>query len=86
MNIVSEIWTWQEGDRIYSRLTTNVCQKRFLARLTALNLLNLVETIHAYFGDRVDGGCGYEVLWKREVSWERLGHVLTRIWVVSYLR
>ena len=79
MNIVSEIWTWREGDRIYSRLTTNVCAKRFLARLTSLGLLESAETIHAYFGDRADGGCGYEVLWKQHVSWEFLGKVLTKV-------
>lgn len=55
MSIVSEIWTWQEGERIYSRLTTNVCAKRLLARLTALGILESVETIHAYLGDRADG-------------------------------
>lgn len=79
MSIVSEIWTWQEGDRIYSRLTTNVCVKRMLARLTALGLLESVETIHAYFGDRVEGGNGYELLWKRTVTWEALQASLPKI-------
>jgi len=79
MNIVSEIWTWQEGERLYSRLTTNVCVERFLAKLAARNLLESAETIHAYFGDRADGGSGYEILWKQQVSWEQLGNTLTRI-------
>ena len=79
MNIVSEIWTWQDGNRIYSRLTTNVCAKRFLAKLKALELMDSAETIHAYFGDRVDGGSGYEVLWKQHVTWEFLGKGLTEI-------
>ena len=79
MSIVSEIWTWQEGERIYSRLTTNVSAKRLLARLTVLGLLESVETIHAYFGDRADGGNGYELLWKRQVTWDELGKVLTKI-------
>ena len=79
MSIASEIWTWQEGDRIYSRLTTNVCANRFLARLTALGLLESVETIHAYFGDRADGGNGYELLWNRQVKCDDLGKVLTKI-------
>ena len=72
MNIVSEIWTWQEGDRIYSRLTTNVCTKKMLARLIAVGLLDQVETVHAYFGDRADGGSGYELLWKQAVTWDDL--------------
>ncbi|MBI1831472.1 MAG: hypothetical protein HYR84_08485 [Planctomycetes bacterium] len=79
MSFVSEIWTWQEGERIYSRLTTNVSAKRFLARLTALRLLESVETIHAYFGDRADGGNGYELLWKRTVTWEDLQVSLPKI-------
>ena len=79
MSIVSEIWTWQEGDRIYSRLTTNVCAKRFMARFTALGLLDSVETIHAYFGDRADGGNGYQVMWKSGVSWDFLRENLPRV-------
>ncbi len=79
MSIVSEIWAWQEGDRIYSRLTTNVCSKRMLARLTALGLLESVETVHAYFGDRADGGNGYELLWKRTVTLEDLRVSLPKI-------
>ena len=79
MNIVSEIWTWQDGARIYSRMTTNVCAKQFLTKLRALKLLDSVETIHAYFGDRVDGGNGYEVLWQQHVTWDYLGKVLTDI-------
>ena len=73
MSLVSVIWNWQEGDRLYSRLTTNVGRKRFLARLCALGLLDSVEAIHAYFGDRADGGSGYEVLWKAHVRLEDLG-------------
>ena len=40
MPLVSVIWTWQEGERIYSRLTTNVPAKRLLAKLSALKLLD----------------------------------------------
>jgi hypothetical protein len=72
MSLVSVIWNWQEGDRLYSRLTTNVGRKRFLARLAALGLLDSVEEIHAYFEDRADGGNGYEVLWKAQVRLEYL--------------
>ena len=64
MNVVSEIWTWTENDRLCSRLTTNVPGRRLLAKLSALGLLNRAETIHAYFDDRVYGGNGFEILWK----------------------
>ena len=79
MSIVSEIWTWQEGDRLYSRLTTNVNAKRFLARLDALGLLKLVESVHAYFGDRAEGGSGYEVAWKNGIDWECLQEKLPKL-------
>ena len=72
MPLVSEIWTWEEGDRLFSRLTTNAPTSKFIARLVKLNLLESVETIHAYFGDRVDGGSGYEILWKDYVRWTDL--------------
>jgi hypothetical protein len=72
MNLASVIWNWQEDGRVYSRLTTNVGRARLLARLRGLGMLDLVETIHAYFGDRVDGGNGYEVLWKVNVRFEDL--------------
>jgi hypothetical protein len=64
MNVVSEIWTWTEGCRLYSRLTTNVPGRRLLAKLSTLGLLNRAETIHPYFDDRVYGGNGFEILWK----------------------
>lgn len=75
MSLASVIWTWQEGDRVYSRLTTNVGRKALIARLSALGMLSMVETIHAYFGDRADGGNGYEVLWKRRVQLCDLQHL-----------
>jgi hypothetical protein len=75
MMLVGMIWNWQEGDRVYSRLTTNVGRKRFLARLSFLGLLDSVESVHAYFGDRVDGGSGYEVLWKPHVRFDDLGNL-----------
>lgn len=64
MNLASVIWNWQQGDRVYTRLTTNVARKKLIARLSAIGMLDMVDTIHAYFGDRADGGNGYEVLWK----------------------
>ena len=76
MNLVSEVWTWQEGNRLYSQLTTNVSTPRLIARLVALQILEWVETIHAYFGDRAEGGTGYEVLWKDHVQWDDLQAIL----------
>jgi hypothetical protein len=64
MTFVSEIWTWTENGRLYSRLTTNVPSRKLLSKLTRLGLLKWAETIHAYFDDRVYGGNGYEILWK----------------------
>ena len=78
MNLASVIWNWQEGDRVYSRLTTNVGRERLLARLRALRMLDSVESIHAYFGDRSNGGTGYEVLWKHDVRVEDLGRLVDR--------
>ena len=75
MSLASVIWNWQEGDRVFSRLTTNVGREKLIARLRALGLLESVESIHAYFGDRVDGGSGYEVLWKRSVRLSDLGRL-----------
>jgi hypothetical protein len=72
MNLASEIWTWHDGNRMYSQITTNVNCDRLLARLRSLGLLVMAETIHAYFGDRVYGGNGYEVLWKEHVRLDDL--------------
>jgi hypothetical protein len=77
--MVSEIWTWQEGERVYSRLTSNVYRKAFLAKLQAVGLLDWADTIHAYFGDRAEGGNGYEVLWKTGVCWECLQTKLPKV-------
>ncbi len=76
MSLASVIWNWQEGDRVYSRLTTNVARRKLMARLSAVGMLDMVESIHAYFGDRVDGGNGYEVLWKRHVRFDQLGRLV----------
>jgi hypothetical protein len=73
MTLASVIWNWQEGDRVYSRLTTNVGRERLIARLRALDMLEAVESIHAYFEDRAHGGNGYEVVWKVHVRLEDLG-------------
>ena len=76
MSLASEIWNWQEGDRLYSRLTTNVRREKLIARLCALGLLESVASIHAYFGDRVYGGNGYEILWIEPVRLEDLRPLL----------
>lgn len=75
MSLASVILNWQEGDRVYSRLTTNVGRKKLIARLSAVGMLGIVESIHAYFGDRADGGNGYEVLWKVHVRFDDLGRL-----------
>lgn len=76
MPLVSVIWTWHEGGRLYSRLTTNVSANRLLAKLSAVDLLANVETIHAFLADRADGGNGYEVLWKPHVNWDDLKNLV----------
>ena len=43
-----------------------------IARLRALGMLELIESVHAYFGDRAYGGSGYEVFWKDHVRLEDL--------------
>ena len=79
MSLASEVLTWQESNRLYSRLTTNVSTPRLIRRLVALRILQWVETIHAYFGDRAEGVSGYEVLWKKHVQWDDLQAVLIRL-------
>ena len=75
MTLVSEIWTWNQDGRLCSRLTTNVPSKRILSKPTALGFLELAETIHAYFDDRVYGGNGYEILWKECTQMNDLGNL-----------
>jgi len=72
MSLASEILTWEQGNRLYSRVTTNVRPSKLIGRLVALNLLEFAETVHAYFGDRAEGGNGYEVQWKDYVEWDDL--------------
>ena len=72
MNLASEVFTWEHEGRLYSRVTTNVVACKLLARLVALDLLESAESVHAFFGDRVHGGNGYEVLWKMHVEWDEL--------------
>ena len=79
MGLASVVFTWQDGNRLYSRLTTNVGRVRLLARLKSLGILESVDTIHAFFEDRSVGGSGYELLWKQHVRWEQLGELLVRL-------
>ncbi len=76
MSLVSEIWTWNENGRLYSSATTNVSSARFVAKLARLGLLELAETIHAFFDDRVYGGNGYEILWKDRVKMNDLENLV----------
>ena len=78
MGMVSVILIWQEEGRIYSRLTTNVRRERLVAKLSALGLLDAIEALQAFFGDRADGGSGYEVRWKEHVQWDDL-QILIRL-------
>lgn len=68
MRLVSEIWTWSENGRLLSSVTSNVSSARFVGKLARLGLLELAETIHAFFDDRVYGGNGYEILWKKHIQ------------------
>jgi hypothetical protein len=79
MSLVSEIWTVESQDRLTSFLTTNVGTERFLAFLTARGIIESVETIHAYFGDRAQGGSGYEILWKSNIRWRDLGEIFRKL-------
>ena len=38
--------------------------------------MDKVESIHAYFRDRVDGGSGYEILWKEWVEMADLKNLI----------
>jgi hypothetical protein len=76
MSLVSEIWTWSENGRLYSSATANVSSARFVAKLAWLELLELAETIHAFFDDRVYGGNGHEILWKECVQMNDLKNLV----------
>jgi hypothetical protein len=72
MSIVSEIMTVESEGRLRSYLTTNVGTERFLSYLKRRGILESAETVHAYFGDRAEGGSGYEILWKSHIRWADL--------------
>jgi hypothetical protein len=48
-----------------------------VAKLAQLELLELAETIHAFFDDRVYGGNGYEILWKECVQMNDLENLVS---------
>lgn len=79
MSLVSEIWTVENEGRLYSCLTTNAGTDRFLAFLTARGIIDSVETVHAYFGDRAEGGSGYEILWKPNIRWPDLEEMFRKL-------
>ncbi len=79
MALVSCILIWNDGKSLCSRLTTNVSKKRLLARLADQGILESVAEIHAFFGDRVEGGNGYDLVWKDHVRRENLPAILGRL-------
>ena len=79
LSLVSEIWTVENQGRLYSFLTTNVGTERFLAHLKRREILESIETVHAYFGDRAQGGSGYEILWKCHIQWCDLVEVFRKL-------
>lgn len=72
MSLVSEILTVERAGRLTSYFTTNVPAARFQSQLAAKGILDSVSEIFAYFGDRAEGGRGYEVVWKANVDWNDL--------------
>jgi len=72
MSLVSQIWTVESEGRLISFVTTNAGTERFLAYLKRREILDSVESVHAYFGDRAQGGSGYEILWKSHLQWKDL--------------
>lgn len=79
MSLVSTILIWREGGELFSRITTNASKPRLLARLADLGILESVDDIHAFFGDRADGGNGYDLKWKVHVRWDELPRLLGRL-------
>lgn len=79
MSLVSTILIWREGETLCARLTTNVNKSRMLARLTDLGIVDSVDEIHAFFGDRADGGNGYDLVWKQHVRWSDVSTMLARL-------
>lgn len=79
MSLVSEIWTFENQGRLHSFLTTNAGTERFLAHLKRRSILGSVETVHAYFRDRAQGGSGYEILWKPGIRWCDLGEIFRKL-------
>jgi len=47
-----------------------------VGKLARLGLLELAETIHAFFDDRVYGGNGYEILWKERIQMNDLENLV----------
>jgi hypothetical protein len=70
MAIASEFLIWQDAAGLFCRVTTNVELDELRVRLAQVGLLDLVEDIRAYFGDRRKGGSGYELRFRRDATWE----------------
>lgn len=79
MSLISQIWTIERQGRLHSYVTTNVETMKLLAHLRRRRVLDSVETVHAYFGDRAEGGCGYEILWKSHLQWSDLSEIFRKL-------
>ena len=79
MGIASEFLIWRGNGRIHCRVTTIVELAEMRARLAFVGLLESVEDIRAYFGDRVKGGSGYELLFKTHVTWDDLRREIVKL-------
>ena len=79
MPLASTIMIWREIGNLCSRLTTNARKEKVLAKLEAFGLLQSVQEIHAFFGDRAAGGNGYDLVWKTTVTWDDLRAILPKV-------
>ncbi len=79
MAIASEFLIWRTNGRLFCRVTTNVGLCELRARLAFIGLLECVEDIRAFFGDRVEGGSGYELLFGGQVTWDELRRAIVRL-------
>lgn len=69
MAIASDFVLWQVGSCVVCRVTTNADLDKLRARLEIVGLSDAVVDVRAYFGDRLNGGSGYELLFAPHMSW-----------------
>ncbi len=70
MSIASEFLIWRDKGCILCRVTTNVSEEAFLARLRFVGLGEEVATVHAVRRDRVNGGNGFELRFVETARWD----------------